>query len=256
MALKFRGVSMRAIAARRAIRSVAPLAIPRLRMTPMADELDRADNADNSPNPSTPIDGVSDGPDNGIRCFLALELSPEVRAKLADLLSRLQKGAVFTGAHPTWVKPENIHLTLHFLGKIEPEAIEAMKPRLDAVAARHDPPSFDVRMLGCFPNEKMPKVLWIGLSKPDRSLFNLHEALMPVISKAGAKVDTRPFHPHLTLGRIKSMRGLRGLMDLIGSHRRFEAGACRPTELILFRSDLHPDGAIYTPLHRSPLKSA
>jgi len=190
----------------------------------------------------------------GIRCFLALELSPEVRTKIIELLDRLQKGARFTGAHPAWVKPENIHLTLHFLGVVSPAAIEAMKPDLDAVAKQFPPPRVEVRMLGCFPSEKMPKVLWIGLRKPDSSLVGLHESLLPVVSKAGGKIDTRPYHPHLTLARIKSSRGVRGLMDVVESHKRFEAGVFQPDELMLFQSELHPDGAIYTPLHRSPLK--
>lgn len=189
-----------------------------------------------------------------VRCFLALDLSDEVRNALADLLERLQKGATFSGAHPTWVRSESIHLTLHFLGNVEQKTLEAMKPELDAVAARFPCPRLEVRRLGCFPNDKTPKVLWIGVARPDRALLELQQALVPVLVRAGLTPERgRPYHPHLTLARIKSMRGLRGLMDVVASHRAYDAGECRPGELILFKSELLPDGAVYTPLHRSPL---
>lgn len=189
-----------------------------------------------------------------IRCFLALDLSDEVRGALADLLERLQKGAMFSGAHPTWVRAESIHLTLHFLGNVALKTLEALKPELDGVAARIPCPRLEIRRLGCFPNDKAPKVLWIGVARPDPALLDLQRTLIPILEKAGLTPERgRPYHPHLTLARIKSMRGVRGLMDVVASHRAYDAGECRPGELILFKSELQPEGAVYTPLHRSPL---
>jgi 2'-5' RNA ligase len=193
-------------------------------------------------------------PPETIRCFLALDLSDEVRGALADLLERLQKGAMFSGAHPTWVRAESIHLTLHFLGSVEMKTVETLTPELDAVAARIPRPRLEIRRLGCFPNDKAPKVLWIGVARPDPNLLDLHRSLVSVLEAAGLTPERgRPYHPHLTLARIKSMRGLRGLMDVVASHRAYDAGECRPGELILFKSELRPEGAVYTPLHRSPL---
>ena len=153
----------------------------------------------------------SDSSNKGIRCFLALDISPAVRERVADLIERLKKGIQFTGAHPAWVRPENIHLTLHFLGDVEPGRIEAIKPDLDAVASRIPAPELKVEKLGCFPNDRSPKVLWMGIPKPDRSLFDLHERLALIVHQLGKRMDKRAYHPHLTLARIKSLRGVRGM---------------------------------------------
>ncbi len=191
-----------------------------------------------------------------IRSFLALELSEEVRARLADLLERLRKGAQFTGAHPAWVRAENIHLTLHFLGAVEERDLEAMKPLLDEAAARFPAPALEFRGLGCFPNDHAPKVIWVGLRRAGPPLTDFHAALKPVIRRFGIQPDTRPFHPHLTLARVKSLRGVRGMMSVLISHRDFDVGACQPGAVTLFRSDLRPEGALYTPLHHARFASS
>jgi len=208
---------------------------------------DLRDPAEDAPASDAP---ASDAP--GIRSFLALELSAEVRAKIAEVLERLRKGIEFTGAHPAWVRAENIHLTLHFLGNVTPQNLDALKPRIDSLARRFAAPRIEVRGRGVFPNERAPRILWIGIPKADASLAEFREALAPLIQRIGVRPDAKPFHPHLTLARIKSMRGVRGMMSVVGSHERFDAGACRPAEAVLFRSDLRPEGAIYTPMHRSP----
>ena len=130
-----------------------------------------------------------------------------------------------------------------------------MKPELDDLARRTVMPPLSVKMLGCFPHEKAPKVLWISISHPDPALFELHIKLIPILRRRGIDIDIRPYHPHLTLARIKSVRGVKGLMDIVESHRRYEMGSFQPEELILFKSELQPGGAVYTPLHKSKFQT-
>ena len=100
--------------------------------------------------------------------------------------------------------------------------------------------------LGVFPNPKRPSVLWVGVDRGKRYLRELHQEVMASLLPLGYKPERQPFHPHLTLARIKSMRGTAGLRDVIEAHRRAECGSCPITRVVLFRSELHKAGPVYT----------
>ena len=152
----------------------------------------------------------------------------------------------FTRAEPSWVRPESIHLTLKFLGEIKEEEIEPIGARLCAAAAEAGPFQLSVRKLGVFPNEKFPRVLWIGIQQGRDAVITLQQKVEEGLVQLGLPPENRPFHPHLTLARIKSLRGTRELMDVVKSHENDWAGECSVDRLILFKSDLKPTGAVYT----------
>ena len=183
-----------------------------------------------------------------IRCFLAVEISDEVRQAAGRLVERLRKGIQFTKAYPSWVKMENQHFTLVFLGNQPAEHVERIQAALADLPAKIAPFRVEVGGLGAFPNERSPKVLWLGVREGTEAFADLYEKTVARLVPIGFEPDKRPYHPHLTLARIKSIRGIGEMMDVVRSHRDERCGEYTASGLTLFRSQLHPAGAIYTPL--------
>lgn len=190
-----------------------------------------------------------------IRSFVAVDLTEGVRQKVSEILERLQKGARFTGARPAWVQPGNVHLTLKFLGQIDEGQREAVVRALAPIAARHAPHTVRVRGLGVFPSPRAPRVVWIGVKKAT-PLFRLQEEVDRALVALGFPEEDREWSPHLTLARLKSMRGARALMDVVASHGAWDCGDWPIHECVLYQSTLRPTGSIYTPLARFPLTGA
>ena len=187
-----------------------------------------------------------------VRAFIAIELSPAVRQAVNDLQNRLK--AVTPPRSVRWSVPENVHLTLHFLGDIDQDQVGPIAAELAAAARKH--PSFELLLggVGCFPNVRRPRVLWVGLLERNEVLTALQRDLGDLLRNAvGFTPDARPYAPHLTLGRVKkgiSARHLSQLSQVIQDEQR-QTGqlAClEVTELALIRSDLRPDGPVYTRL--------
>ena len=183
-----------------------------------------------------------------IRCFLAVELTEDVRKATADLLDRLRKGIQFTKAHPAWVRIDNQHFTVIFLGTRPPEEVERFRDVLNDLPGVIAPFRVAVGGLGVFPSERKPRVLWLGVREGTEAFQALHKALIERLQRTGFEPERRPFHPHLTLARIKSLRGTGEMMDVVNSHRGAACGEFTAEGLTLFRSQLHPAGAVYTPL--------
>jgi len=183
-----------------------------------------------------------------IRCFLAVEISDEVREAVGRLTEDLRKGIQFTKAHPSWVKIENQHFTIVFLGNQSPEQVEQIKAVLADLPGEIAPFRVEVGGLGVFPNERSPRVLWVGVRQGAESFGGLYEKVVARLRPIGFEPETRAYHPHLTLARIKSFRGTTEMMDVVRSHCEESCGEFTASGLTLFRSHLHPTGAVYTPL--------
>jgi 2'-5' RNA ligase len=188
-----------------------------------------------------------------MRTFIALEISREVREALRGIIERLRKGIQFSGASPKWVNADGIHLTLRFLGEIEEGMVERLSALLKDAAAETKPFTLSLEKLGVFPNERNPRVLWIGVGEGARESMALQERVERGVAALGFAREERAFHPHLTLARLKSSHGARGLMDVVAAHRDTSAGSCLVDRIILFRSELKPTGAVYTKLVEHPL---
>lgn len=184
-----------------------------------------------------------------VRTFIAIDLS----SRLQEALSTLEKELQEARAPITWVKPERIHLTLKFLGDVAPERISEIQNRLDEVARNASP--FRLEPVGCgaFPTIRQMRVIWVGLEGDATVLNDLQQAVEAAMVQLGFKREERPFKPHLTLGRVKGRQHLRLLQELLLERQRFRAEAFDVTELVLYKSELRPEGARYTPLFRRRL---
>ena len=192
-----------------------------------------------------------------IRSFVAIELSDQAMLQLTHLQSRLND--ILPPNTVRWTVPQNIHLTLHFLGHLLMDHLDEVALIVRDVAATATPFSLDLSNLGCFPHIRRPRIVWVGLSGEMEVLVNLHRELGERLRQAiRFQPESRPYSPHLTIGRIKKgipQHRLRELGKLLEQEiPRVGQVAPLPVERIHFiRSDLKPDGPVYTPLAQAQL---
>lgn len=151
----------------------------------------------------------------------------------------------------SWVRSENLHLTLRFLGVAEDTQIAALREGLTAVSARHEGFVATTEKSGCFPNRRRPKVIWAGVADADGRLGALQRDVEGVVCAAGWEPEERDFRPHVTLGRVRAeVRPPRSKWS--GELPRLQVPV-KAVELI--ESVLKPTGAEYRTLHRAVLTS-
>lgn len=189
-----------------------------------------------------------------MRAFIAVDIDTKVRALLDEIVSRLKKGVLFTSAMPNWVAIENIHLTLKFLGEITDSDLKLISETLNNIASDLSPINISVEKLGVFPNKKTPKVLWIGINKGKKEIMALQQRVESALANLGFEPDEREFTAHLTLARIKSLRGTTAMMDVVTSHMNMSAGECAINEITVYQSVLQKSGPIYTPIEKFQFK--
>ena len=181
--------------------------------------------------------------ENPIRTFVCIEIADAVKNQIADLQCELKQ----IDAHVSWVKPANIHLTLKFLGPVEPSRIAAVREAVARATSSCRPFEVEVSGTGCFPSARSPRILWVGLSQVPNQLQQLHQTMEDEFAREGFAREQKLFSPHLTIGRIRSPRGARESAEkLINSG--FTGLTFRATEVIVMRSDLSPTGSLYTRL--------
>lgn len=188
-----------------------------------------------------------------IRSFLAFELPRDVRTTLEQVVREIRRHDLPL----RWMKPENIHLTMVFLGNVSPELLGPIQEGVKGVCGEFGPFSAAVKGVGTFPNRKNPRVLWLGLVGEMERLSRFRDVLQHSLAPFGIKQEKRPFRPHLTLGRFRQGKG-RGLdLDpVLSAYGAVEGPVSVLPELVLFRSDLRPGGAVYTRLGVWPLSGA
>jgi 2'-5' RNA ligase len=187
-----------------------------------------------------------------IRVFVALPINEEVRGGLAVIQKRLKQ----SGARVGWVKPANIHLTLAFLGYVPETQVTDLAAVMDEAASRVPAFRFEVAAIGTFGSPHSPRVVWAGVEDPSGTLSLLHQELVVGLAGLDIPLDDRPFRPHLTLGRVRSRRGVVELTSALGSVKNSRLGGVEAGSLHLMRSRLESQGAQYSLLHASPLTGA
>jgi 2'-5' RNA ligase len=192
----------------------------------------------------TPVSG------RPVRGFVAVLLPDGVRARLAATAAELRARAPGLA----WVRADNLHLTLRFLGEVEPAALERVREAVEIAATAV--PAFTVELggLGGFPSGRAPRVVWAGVIAGGEGLGALHAALEAALITRGIPGEGRGFHPHVTLARARDPRGAGGLASALGAGPVF--GEVRVTALHLMRSDLDSRGARYSILAEAPLDDA
>ncbi len=190
-----------------------------------------------------------------VRTFIAIPVSEEIRKALGRLAEEGKRaGGDWQGqvAGVKWVDPALIHLTLRFLGDVEeariPEVVDAL--RLAGGAAV--PFELAIAGVGAFPNLRRPRVIWVGAVEKGSVLRGLASAVEEAARRLGFGAADHPFSPHLTVARVKSPKGLDRLVEVLERHAGDEFGTERVGAFRLMKSDLRPQGPVYTPLAEIP----
>lgn len=182
-----------------------------------------------------------------IRCFVAIELPEALKKALESLRRRLD----LPQFDVRWVEPANLHLTLRFLGEIPEEELPAVEEASSRAAQVSSAFSLKIQGLGAFPKPEAPRVVWAG-AEPHQPLIHLEKKLSRELSLFRFPPPDKPFRPHLTLGRVKSSRGLGELRRLLERNREERIGEMEVSEIRLIRSQLERSGPVYTVLKRFP----
>lgn len=182
-----------------------------------------------------------------IRAFLAIPLSTEARAVVSGVADELS-GEVPDRA-VKWVAPERIHITVRFLGNTPVDKLEPLASRLDSIAGQHAPFSLELDSLGCFPNERRPRVIWVGVAGQTERLAELQKEIEGMVVDMGWEPEKRDFHAHLTLGRVKD----KSVRIELPWGQGVAPATIPVQEVHLFESQLRRSGPVYTVRHSSRL---
>jgi 2'-5' RNA ligase len=181
-----------------------------------------------------------------MRTFVAIEIPSEIREQIHALLDALRRAP----ADIRWSRPEGLHITLKFLGEVAPEKVEEVKARLQALAPAA-PLSIAVRGAGFFPNERAPRVLWLGIQagpELQELAARIEDSLLPL----GYPKEDRPFAPHLTLGRARGTNNLGSLRELLRLREPLDMGSFVAQDFSLYESQMASGGSVYHKLARYP----
>jgi 2'-5' RNA ligase len=183
--------------------------------------------------------------EKNIRSFLALDPPEEVKKEIASIQNRLRK---LIHGDIRWVRPEGIHLTLKFFGDVSGDDVANIATVVEKAVEGERSFSLAIGGAGIFPDPNRPRVLWLGMNGDVERLLVFQKGLDQALLQIGFPREERPFRPHLTLGRIKTSRGLIGLAQALEKGEEYAAGRFIASGLSLFQSELTLRGAIYTRL--------
>ena len=181
------------------------------------------------------------------RVFVAIELPSKARRRLVEHIGQLQDS--IPEARASWGHQENLHLTLKFLGNIPATNVEALSQAVERTAFSARPFELLVEGCGVFPPHGAPRVLWIGIDDPSGWLDKVYRALEDECAGAGFEREKRPFHPHLTIARVRKPEGS-GRLAAVHKEIGFPALPVGVSGLSVFRSELRNEGSKHTVLSR------
>ena len=186
-----------------------------------------------------------------MRAFIAIPIPDSCR----EVLSQMQQYLKKSGAEVRWTAISSIHLTLKFLGETDPETVSELARALRDVA--HPAQALDLQLsgLGCFPNQKKPRIVWCGIRGDIEQLEILQETVERTCMGFGFESEIRPFRPHLTLGRVRGKKNLQMLVDGFMKGTDLECGFSA-NHFSIYKSVLNPQGAVYTIVQTIELKQA
>lgn len=183
-----------------------------------------------------------------MRTFFCIELEDDLKEKLDKVAQVLKQG---TAAKVNWVKRENLHVTLKFLGEVNPESLEELRQAAEAASDSISPFKLILDRVGAFPSPARPRVIWIGSRVEPEEAHRLYDRLEENLNSLGFEPEGKRYIPHVTLGRVKERdRGrLKELATAIGNIDQFEFTA-EASGITLMESKLTPRGPIYEPLFK------
>lgn len=187
-----------------------------------------------------------------MRAFIAIELAAEVKTELARVQMLLRRD---TACPAKWVAPENIHLTLCFLGNLTKAQVGAVKGAMDDTGKHFAPLQLTTSLPGAFPSAERPQTVWVGLEGDHGVMSRLHRYVEESLHVVGYRPDARPFRPHLTIARVHNDATQAVRLELGAAIQRLKIPSLRidVSGLSLMKSVLNPAGAIYSCLCRVEL---
>jgi RNA 2',3'-cyclic 3'-phosphodiesterase len=191
---------------------------------------------------------------DSIRTFIALELPQSIHEELSTIISSLKKKVP---AGIRWVPANNIHITLKFIGDVSKNNLAAIDQAVESITKGHS--AFDIHLgnLGAFPNLRRPRVVWIGIQAPD-TLAKMAQEIDQALARLGYPPEGRPFSPHLTLGRVAQDAQAQELVPItriLSTQKIVIDSPVLMEQVTVFKSELRPSGAVYTPLYHHALKT-
>jgi RNA 2',3'-cyclic 3'-phosphodiesterase len=184
-----------------------------------------------------------------LRTFIAVEIPENIISGIRDLQQDLKA----FGVDIRWIRPENIHLTLKFLGDVPAADIDNIFEVISGTAEGISSIPLQAKGIGVFPGVKRPRVLWVGLTGQLELLTRLQKILDANLKGIGFPPEKRPFEGHLTIGRIKTKSDSKIFVDALMAFRSFESETFVADRIVLFKSELKPSGAVYTDLASATL---
>ncbi len=204
-----------------------------------------------------------------VRSFVAIECPEAIKQAMVKIQDEIRKGGGPRGGHGdasagiSWTRTGGFHLTLKFFGDLPQSRVSEVGEAIGAVAGAFRPFEVFLEGAGVFPHPKAPRVLWVGIRSGGDELSRLQTAIEERLEALGFGRETRPFRPHLTLGRIRQGGGRGGrsspgkvFAEWSERNRETRFGTFSVREVVLMKSDLQPGGAVYTPLSVRGLASA
>lgn len=188
-----------------------------------------------------------------IRCFIAVELDEEIKRELAKLQDRLGRALGSDESMIKWVRPENIHLTLKFLGEVDDKLLPDICAAVSEAAGTFGAFDFEVGNCGCFGSGGSARILWVGITGGNEKLAALAKAVDDNLGVLDFPPERRKFSAHLTLARIRNVKVGRAVREVVDKLDGFTLGSQDVTELTVFQSELRRSGPIYTAVHHGPL---
>jgi 2'-5' RNA ligase len=184
-----------------------------------------------------------------IRTFIAVESSGSVASRAASVIERLRaaQGKV------TWVKPENMHWTLRFLGDVDLNRTADICQAVSEAVAAVEPFELEVLGVGAFPHTRRPRAIWLGAGEGKPQMAELASTIETQLSHVGFRPEKRVFTPHLTIGRVRGSQNIEALGELIDSKADFSAGTVFVDEVVVFSSYLERGEVTYQALGRANL---
>lgn len=190
-----------------------------------------------------------------IRTFIAIELNDALHHALADVQARFKREEIARAIR--WVAPENIHITLKFLGDVDATHLPALERAIARVCNEFAPFTLTIGGAGAFPNTRKPNVIWVGARGQVDVAARLAEQIDAACATFGFAREERAFTPHLTLGRVKrdaSPSERQRIGALIESAHISDLGELRVERVAVMKSDLTPEGSVYTRLAECALR--
>jgi 2'-5' RNA ligase len=183
-----------------------------------------------------------------LRLFIAFDSPPEVKSMAGEIQDRLRQAQ----ADVSWERQEKLHCTIKFLGNTASELLPSVVGALTDIGRANPPFTVRYQGAGCFPDNRDLRILWLGIENPDGRLNSLFRGIDSAMAGLGYVPEKRQFHPHLTLGRVRSRRNQVDLLRLL-ENVTFDGTITAVDEILLIKSELKPAGSVYTKIKFVPL---